>query len=268
MGILHVPDAQLSYDVIGDGAVLLLIPGANGDAAIFRPMAHALAACYQVVTYDRRGYSRSTFDTPPDAATRLQTDADDVQRLIAHLSERPVTVFGTSSGAIVALEVISRYPEQVGSVIVHEPPAVTLLPDAAEWRATFENVYQTYRTEGFPKAMQRFTQAAIAGADIPFMQQAALQPLNPYARANAVYWMEYELRQYSEATLDLDKLKKVAERIVLLCGRESHGAFTYRPNEVLAQQLGRPIIDVPGAHLGYIAHPTLFAQALMAALGA
>src|SRR2546429_8720630 len=106
MSPLRVPGAQLFYGVGGEGPLLILIPGARGEGEVSRPLAHALAAQYQVVIYDRRGFSQSSLDGPQDYDHRLDTDADDVRRLIEHLTDQPATVFGSSSGAIVALEVI------------------------------------------------------------------------------------------------------------------------------------------------------------------
>src|SRR2546425_8762756 len=102
MNIFKVPGAQLAYEVTGSGPLLILIPGAAGTGEVFRLLAHHLISQYQVVIYDRRGFSRSQLDGPQDYEHRLSTDADDVQRLIAHLTDQPATVFGNSSGALVA----------------------------------------------------------------------------------------------------------------------------------------------------------------------
>ena len=135
---LDVPGAQLFYEGSGSGPLLILIPGASGTGESFRPLIPHLISHYRVVIYDRRGFSRSVLSGPQDEARRLATDADDVRRLIEHVSDQPAIVFGSSSGAIVALEVLTRYPECVQTVVAHEPPAVTLLPDAARWLAFFE----------------------------------------------------------------------------------------------------------------------------------
>src|SRR5437763_837031 len=74
MSTLKVPGAQLSYEVEGSGPLLILIPGAAGVGEIFRPLAHHLSAQYQVVTYDRRGFSQSRLDGPQDYDHRLSTD--------------------------------------------------------------------------------------------------------------------------------------------------------------------------------------------------
>ena len=90
MSLFKVPGAQLYYEVTGSGPLLILIPGARGEGEIFRQVARKLASQYQVVTYDRRGFSRSQLDGSQDYAHRLDTDADDVRRLIEHLDRKSV----------------------------------------------------------------------------------------------------------------------------------------------------------------------------------
>ena len=267
MSILIVPGAQLSYEVSGSGPLLILIPGAAGTGEVFRPLASHLISQYRVVTYDRRGFSRSHLDGPQDYAHRLATDADDVRRLIEHLTSRPTTVFGNSSGALVALEVLTRYPKQVQTVVAHEPPVVLLLPDAAKWLAFFDGVYDTYRKEGIPKAMQQFASRILGRVDQQVMENARRQHTNEDTVSNTTYWMEHELRHYPRAELDLDALKAAAAQIVLACGRDSRHQMTSQPTRVLARQLGRESVDFPGGHLGFLSHPASFAAALMNVLG-
>lgn len=267
MSTLKVPGAQLYYEVSGDGPLVILIPGAKGEGDVFRQIARELAARYQVVTYDRRGFSRSHLDGPQDYDHRLSTDADDVRRLIEHLTDKPAIVFGNSSGAIVALEVLIHAPEVVQTVVAHEPPAVNLLPDAAKWRAFFDGIYDTYRKDGIPKAMQQFASGAFGSTDQQLMERATREHTNEYTLSNARYWMEHELRQYPRVELDLDTLAAHAERLVLAGGRDAQAQVPYQPNRVLAQELGRAIVDLPGGHLGFVSSPTEFAKELMNALG-
>src|SRR5262245_14383550 len=77
--ILEVPGARLSYETHGSGPVMLMVPGATGSAYSFQGVAAHLPAHYTVVTYDRRGFSRSQLDGPQDDDHRLETDADDVR---------------------------------------------------------------------------------------------------------------------------------------------------------------------------------------------
>jgi len=148
---LKVPGASLYYEVAGSGQVLLMIPGAPADAGIFAPIATALADRYTVVSYDWRGSSRSPTDEPPGdlpAGVPMQLQADDAADLIAAVAERPAYVLGCSGGALVGLELVTRHPELVDTLVAHEPPAMNLLPDAAAWRAAFQEVHETYRRDG------------------------------------------------------------------------------------------------------------------------
>lgn len=110
MSILEVPGARLYYETVGDGPPLVLIPGGNGTAHIFGPIAQHLAERYTVTTYDRRGFARSELNGTQDYRRRLQTDADDALKLIERVAAGPAIVFGPSSGAIVGLQALTQQP--------------------------------------------------------------------------------------------------------------------------------------------------------------
>lgn len=213
--------------------------------------------------YNRRGFSRSKLDGPQDYAHRLATDADDVRHLIEHVTDQPACVFGNSSGALVALEVLSRSPERVQTVVAHEPPAVKLLHNADKWLAFFDGVYETFREQGVPAAMHQFANRVLGSVDHQVLECAMREHANKYTLSNAGYWMEHEVRKYPRAEFALTALTAHAEQIVLAGGRDSHDQMTYQPNTVLTQQLGGDIIDFPGGHLGFLSFPTEFAQVLM-----
>jgi pimeloyl-ACP methyl ester carboxylesterase len=62
---LRIPGATLYYEMRGAGPVLVLIAAGSSDAGIFERLANVLANEYTVVSYDRRGNSRSPLDGPP-----------------------------------------------------------------------------------------------------------------------------------------------------------------------------------------------------------
>jgi len=91
---LRVPGASLYYEVRGSGPVLLMIGAGAADAASFNGIATHLAEQYTVVSYDRRGYSRSPLDDPEEEQ-RIETHSDDAHRLLAQLCTEPAYVFGS-----------------------------------------------------------------------------------------------------------------------------------------------------------------------------
>jgi pimeloyl-ACP methyl ester carboxylesterase len=143
VSVPEAPGARLYYELRGEGPLLAVVPGAKGEADIYRDLADELSTRYQVMTYDRRGFSRSQLDGAQDYQRRLATDADDARGLIRHLGDEPATVYGNSTGALVALEVLIRHPDVVRTVIAYEPRMVRLLPDGEQWVAFFQWVYDT-----------------------------------------------------------------------------------------------------------------------------
>jgi pimeloyl-ACP methyl ester carboxylesterase len=87
--LLRVPGAALYYDVRGTGPMLLISQSGEGDAGRSKDLVDQLVADYTVVTYDRRGLSRSTLDDPARGVTLVE-HADDVHRLLAELTDEPV----------------------------------------------------------------------------------------------------------------------------------------------------------------------------------
>jgi pimeloyl-ACP methyl ester carboxylesterase len=266
MSILEVPGARLYHETHGSGPLLLLVPGASGEAGSFKLVTSHLAAHYTVVSYDRRGFSRSQLDGPQDDDRRLERDADDVRRLVEHLGDEPATVFGSSSGGIVALEVLVHHPRVVRTLVAFEPPAVRLLPGGQRWLDFFSELYDLYRLPGIEPALKRFREHAFAASDRQAMARTTGPGNGGYVRANATYWFEHELRQYPAVDPDLDALTQHADRILPAAGRESRGRPAHQVSVELARKLGRDLVELPGGHLGFVTQPTQFARKLVQAL--
>src|SRR5919108_1914981 len=131
---LETADADIVYDVQGplpaaDGRPPLLMIAQPMDASGFRTLASHFPD-RTVITYDPRGLGRSTrkdgrVDNSPT------TQADDVHALIEALGAGPVEIFGSSGGAVTALALVAAYPNDVTTLVAHEPPLIPVLPDAA-----------------------------------------------------------------------------------------------------------------------------------------
>jgi pimeloyl-ACP methyl ester carboxylesterase len=256
---LRVPGGRLYYEVRGRGPALLLIPGSNGDAGLFDAVADVLADRYTVISYDRRGFSRSTQDGPPETGWS-ETHTDDACRLLATVAAGPSYVFGSSAGAVIGLALVSQSPDLVARLIAHEPPLAELLPDAAEWRAFFAEVHGTYEHDGAGPAMQMFmTGIGLATPTRP----ADIDPaLVKRLSGNLDFFLRHEVRQAPGYRPDLKALDAVQARIVMAGGRDSREHFPYRPGTVLADRWGKRVVDFPGDHTGYWARPVEFAAAL------
>ena len=259
MSNLEVPGSKLYYETEGSGPLLVLVPGGNGDGEVFKSFAEQLKPHYTVLRYDRRGFSRSELTAPQDYSVRLETDAEDVKRLIESQNGAPATVFGTSSGAIVTLELLVLFPEVVKTAITHEPPLLRLLPDWEDQRNFYAHLFGVYRTEGAAAAMREFAEKTVDGPEKQMMQRAA--PEGKPSK-NRIYWFEHELREYPTTRFDMETLKRLSPKLIVTGGRDSVGQMPYIVASNLTEALGKPLLPVPGGHLGYLLHSEEFATAL------
>ncbi|KPM41235.1 hypothetical protein AK830_g5308 [Neonectria ditissima] len=263
---LTVPGAVLHYETFGTkGPLLVLIPGADGRGSVFHPAAQFLSADFTVVCWDRRGYSKSFLVGQQDFERRLQTDADDAQRLIVHLSQDgTAAVFGTSSGAVVAQQLLASHPDCVAKLIAHEPPAFSALPAEFQLQASglVDHIYNTYRAHGPEAAMDTFAKGLSEGPDSKMMRYCMDAKRSDEIRANCLFWFEFELRQYTGAAVDIDGLGRAAQKLMLVAGEDSGDGPGVGPVKAIAGQLGKKVLRIPGGHLGFMIIPEAFSKKL------
>lgn len=269
MPILKVQGADLHYETFGAGPPLLLIPGAGGNGSAWHSAAQFLSQHYTTICYDRRNYSSSTITGPQDYNNRLATDALDAAALISHISSSgKALVLGNSSGAIVALHLLLDHPDTVELLIAHEPPAFGALPPdlRAKGEAVINHIYAQYRSSGPIAAMQEFTSRLDTGDEGEVMRQIMHPAHSHEARANALFWFEFELRQYPCVDLDVDGLNKLKEKLIPAAGIDSGIGIGVAPIAAIAGAVGKDILRLPGGHIGYVSQPEAWSRALVEGL--
>jgi clorobiocin biosynthesis protein CloN7 len=241
---LDVPGARLYYEVQGSGPALMLIGhpmGASGFASI----APLLAEAYTVVTYDPRGFARSTIDDP-DQDAEPDLLADDVRRVLEAVGKVPAHVFGSSGGAVTGLALVARYPGHVETLIAHEPPLALLLPEAEEARAGMHEIYDTYRDSGISAAWERFS--SFTGMTIPARTTTPIRSRRRPRRSRRASASSVTACCPSLFTSRTSPPYEAAPaRLMVAGGTASKGEFPQRTAVALAERLGTPLIDFPGA---------------------
>ena len=146
--------ARLFCRARGGGKPLLLIHGAVCDSDFFEDAALVLAARFRVVTYDRRGYSRSSGRLEEGFLPASAKDAEQICRQL--FPARPVAVVGCSAGALVAMEFARRCPELVEQLILHEPPLPAFLPPGMDVQDTVGRIQNFLEQKKYIRAANRF----------------------------------------------------------------------------------------------------------------
>ena len=262
---LEVPGARLYYEVQGSGPALMLVGHPMGTSG-FDAIAPLLADEFTVVTYDPRGFARSTIDdSNQDAEPDLL--ADDVRRVLDAVGEVPAHVFGSSGGAVTGLALASRYPNHVATLVAHEPPLALLLPESEEAPTAIQEIYDIYRASGTNAAWQRFS--SLTGMNMrPQGDDSEPQPQPPSAEAVATSerFFRHGLLPIALYPLDFATLQSAPTRVIVAGGTTSKGQFAQRTAVALAQRLGTPLIDFPGGHAGFVIESKEFAVILLRTL--
>ncbi|MFC3572050.1 alpha/beta fold hydrolase [Streptomyces yaanensis] len=269
---MSVPGATLHYQLRGSGPLLLVSQSGEGDADRSDALVDHLVDTYTVVTYDRRGLSRSVLDDPGRGAT-LDEHVDDVHRLLAELTGEPAAMLGCSMGAVIGLRLAQRHPGQLSTLVAHEPAIPGLLPDAERRHAQNEldEMRAVFERDGWIAGVKKIGQ--ILGID-PARQEsepgARLAKLDASREPNFTFFIRYDALTMSRAELgadELDVLKSGPVRIVPAAGLITpKSVFDYRCAEELAAGLGAGLVHFPGGHNGNLTHPKGFAEVLRTVL--
>jgi pimeloyl-ACP methyl ester carboxylesterase len=277
--MLDTGEADIAYDVHGP------LPTADGRPPLFmigQPMTaggfSTLASHFPdrtVVTYDPRGLGRSTRrDGRDDHSPTVQ--ATDVHAVIEALGAGPVEMFASSGGAVTALALVAAHPDDVVTLVAHEPPLIPVLPDAAAAERARAGFRDAYEANGPSAGMAAFI--AMTSWRGEFTDEYFAQP----APDPAAFGMPAEddgsrddplLSDRSWAVSgyhpDLDALAAAPTRIVIGVGEESANTFTGRTSAATAELLGQQATVFPSHHggflggeSGYAGQPDAFARKL------
>jgi hypothetical protein len=260
---LDVPGAVLTYDVRrppgASTARPLFVLGSPMAASGFTQLLEHLGD-RTVVTYDPRGAERSVLAV--DGEVSVEIHADDFHRVVGaarpEIGDGPVDVFASSGGAVNVLPWIVAHPDELGTVVAHEPPLWALLEDRDVQRQVTQDIVATYRRDGFGPAMAKFIQVSMQ--DAPLTAEYLAQP----APDPAAFGLPAEddgsrgdlLLEGNMASLpwfepDLDALRRTSVRLVAAVGEKGAGTMPRRGGEALARELGVEAVVFPGDHGGF-----------------
>jgi pimeloyl-ACP methyl ester carboxylesterase len=254
---VKVNGTEIYYEIRGEGPTILFISGATGDANSFDRVAALLAGEFTVVTYDRRGNSRSPRPAGWDK-TSAGEQACDAAGLLKALGRTPAFVYGNSSGAIIALNLLIRYPELLRGALLHEPPLISVLARPEAVTAPLQAVLDAEMAAGGPRrAIQAFLRFAVG--------DAILEKMDPGLRerklGNAETFFGMEFGVFESYRPDEASLASLIAPVQILVGKES-AAFYNEAAQWLAKRMNGEISYLPGGHTPQYDRPQVVAETI------
>ena len=257
---MRVDGVELHVEApIGDGEPLVLVHGGWTDHSTWAALVAPLAESFRVVTYDRRGHTRSERGAGP--APRRQ-DEDDLAAIVEALGLGPAHLVGSSYGAAISLALAGRRPELVRSVVAHEPPLLGLVA-VREIEALMRSVQDQLAAGDIEAGTRRFFEDAVLG---PGAWDVIPEQLRHVAMGNAQTFVA--LREDPHwATLDVAAVARFPGRLVVTRGAASPPWLGHVTASVAAM-LGRDPRVIPGAgHSPHLTHPEAFAALIADIIG-
>jgi pimeloyl-ACP methyl ester carboxylesterase len=276
---LETAEADIVYDVHGplptaDGRPPLFMIGQPMDASGFTTLASHFSD-RTVITYDPRGLGRSIRkDGRVDNAATVQ--ADDVHAVITALGVGPVEIFASSGGAVTALALVAAYPDDVTTLVAHEPPLIPVLPDAEAAGRARARVRDAYEAKGSGAGMAAFIAMTSWQGEFnddffarpaPDPAQFGMASADDGSRGDPL--LSDRSWAVSSYRPDLEALAAAPTRVIIAVGEESIGTFTWRTSLATADLLGQQATVFPSHHggfvggeFGYPGQPEAFARKL------
>lgn len=258
---LSIPGATLVYDVDGplppaDGQPVLLMVGQPMDASGFRALADRFPD-RTVVTYDPRGLGRST-RSDGEVTNSPTVQAEDLHALVEELGTGPVDVFASSGGAVTALALVAAHPQDVATLVAHEPPILGVLPDADLARRASAATTDVYEARGWGAGMASFLAMTMwqgeftedyLRAPAPDPAQFGLPTEDDGSRDDPL--LGDRSTEVTDFVPDVEALRAAPTRIVLAVGEETGDTLTARTARATAALLGQEAVVFPSHHGGF-----------------
>lgn len=267
--ILELSTADIYYEIKGNGPYLFIVQSGEGDANRTSQLVEELKDGFTVVTYDRRGLSRSI--TKENKHIPLSTHADDLAKLISSISNMPVDILGCSIGAAIGLN-LAQTTKSIKTLIAHEPVIPSLLSEYQqnEHIRELKEVRNIYINKGWMDGIKYM--AKVLGINLNTQTKepdVIMRPITIGRKSNFDFFIKNDLEgilNFTFSAINLNKIEKYTS-IIPAVGKETNpNVFDYKCAKMIAKMLDKPIIQFPGGHNGNCTHPKGYAAMLKSLL--
>jgi pimeloyl-ACP methyl ester carboxylesterase len=250
--LLEVNGVRLMVEESGSGDPLILVHGSWSDRHAWVLIQDELARRFRMVSYDRRGHTDSEDGAEP--GTR-RDDEDDLAGVIETLGLAPANVVGNSFGGSIALGLAARRPELFRTLLVHEPPLMSLVAD---------DPMVAHAAAAIGSVVERIDRGDAEAAARDFVENVALGPgawdaMLPEVRSSRVRnagTFAGESHDPAWADIDLEGLRSIGFPVLLTQGDQSPPFFGKIIARLAKAMDGAEMKTLPGAgHAPHMTHP-------------
>lgn len=248
--------AQLYVTVEGEGKPLIMIHGGGGDASSY-PMPQSFKSGKKIVCYDRRAHSRSTGDK---FSYSMDDQTDDIIAIMDKLDIKKADFFGSSSGGVIGLAFLNKYPDRINKIVIHE----ATISNGEVWKEFKEVLYKLSdeylisKQEAFMNFSKRT--GLLDQMKMPIEEGGISNIEREFD--NSDYFILQEVKYLSTFNLDFNEMIKYKDKLILGIGEYSTNSLPYRAVKEVSEYLKIVPRVFPGGHTGTITHLNSFYKEL------
>lgn len=256
--VAHLPTLSLRYLEVGSGVPVVLLHAFPLGAEQWLPQVLRPLPGLRLVAPDLRGFGGADPGVAPGGIS-MDTYADDVLALMAHLEIPRACVVGTSMGGYIALAMLARAPRRIGGLVLANTRATA---DGVEARDGRERMLGVLAAGGV-SAVARQMLPKLLGESTRRTQPDLEVPIERIVSTNTPDGVGAAIRAMRDRPDRTALLSTIACPTTVVCGVED----TVTPPaecEALARAIpGARFVLIPDAgHLPNIERPGAFARVL------
>ena len=242
-------NANIYYEVRGEGDALILIHGVITDSGLYEQTSGILSDKFRVVIFDRRGNSRSRTSVETGKgvpAFDIDEQIEDIRALMDELEIDRAYIAGASAGAVIGHRFLCRFPERVRHLIMYEPALLGHMrkedPVFREWAEKTEALVDAGKLNS---ALIRFAEH-IGPAD----ERSPSKSEESFLRemGNLEYAMKSEIPGLHSYDPGPEIIRQYADKITIAAGEKSGETVYVREARRLADMMGSSVLYYPGGH--------------------
>ena len=200
----------IAFDKLGSGPPLILVCGGSTDRGANVGLAEQLAPQFTIYNYDRRGRGDSG-DTLPYAVAR---EVEDIDAVVA-AAGGSAFLWGSSSGAVLALEAAGRLGNRISRLAMWEPPFI--LDPKARPPADQVEQYDRMISEGRRGDAVEYFMTKVIGMPADFVAYARTQPFWA-GQEKIAHTLAYDATIMGDYSLPLERAKVITTPTLLVAG--------------------------------------------------
>jgi pimeloyl-ACP methyl ester carboxylesterase len=264
MPTTKINNVNLYWEVLGQhGDPLVFVHGSWGDHNNWASVVNDLSENFRVLTYDRRGHSKSE---RPRHQGSAEEDVSDLNALIEYLNFSPAHIVGNSGGAAIALKMAARRPDMFRTLVIHEPPLFGLLkkvneaqPMLSVVKERIAAVIDLIATNEYEQAARVFVETIAFG---PGTWQGLPEQVKQTFIYNAPTFLD-EIRDPDNLEFDPSKLSVFDKPALLTHGTESP-PFFIMGLDIIGNSIphAKRFAFAGAGHVPHMSHPEQYIQTI------